>query len=113
MAGYSGYSKSNNALDAEADGLFPASKLKLKGVTAVKVREFFEPWEWHHTSKNYNRTNYYCRFCVAWGFGIKLDDDATEVEWARFDDPNIEDFPVTICEHCEYDRDEEFGWIKG
>jgi len=60
MAGYDGFSKSINALDAEATGYFPASTLarKLKVKTGA-IQALLEPSEWHHTSSHYNRTNYY------------------------------------------------------
>lgn len=60
MAGYSpDFSKSNNALDAEANGRFPASVVAKRlgvPVAAVKAAEWSE---WHHTSSWYNRTYYY------------------------------------------------------
>lgn len=67
MAGYNGYSKSNNAVAAEESGLMVASVFAAKlrrehGVghcTANDVAECFAPSEWHHTSKYYNRVNYY------------------------------------------------------
>jgi hypothetical protein len=67
MAGYSGYSKSNNALVAESEGKMPlteATKMlaEIAHVTQKKAREIFKnvgPCEWHHTSKMYNRTDYY------------------------------------------------------
>ena len=60
MAGYDGFSKSNNAIAAEENGLYPASVLarRLKVKTAA-VRALLSPEEWHHTSKRYNRTDYY------------------------------------------------------
>lgn len=60
MAGYHGYSKSNNAIQAEKEGKFPASVVakKLKIPTAL-VKEMLRPCEWHHTSKWYNSTDYY------------------------------------------------------
>lgn len=66
MAGYSGYSKSNNALAAEADGLMVASVaakcmrgLGVKGCTAKAIAAAFEPSEWHHSSKMYNSVDYF------------------------------------------------------
>lgn len=67
MAGYAGYSMSNNAIAAEYRGLFVASKVaqklrrfkSFKGITASDVAEVLQAEEWHHTSKFYNRTNYY------------------------------------------------------
>jgi len=65
MAGYFGFSMSNNAVDAYRGGLLPASKLarKLKkyfpGVTAGDIGNVVRPSEWHHTAKFYNCTNFY------------------------------------------------------
>jgi len=65
MAGYLGYSKSMNAVSAEADGLMTATEFAkwlkpyIKGVTSKDVAFILTPAEWHHTSKFYNRTNYY------------------------------------------------------
>lgn len=67
MAGYDGYSKSNNALAAEANGLHPlTAAIKLvrqaTGCTAKQARQALlanGAVEWHHTSCHYNRTNYY------------------------------------------------------
>ena len=60
MAGYRDFSKSNNALDAEAANRFPASVLarKLKVRTAA-IKALMEPREWHHSSKHYNEVDYY------------------------------------------------------
>ena len=78
MAGYHGYSMSNNAVSAYEDGEKPSSKWTkseiigeleilnddvsagLKKMTAAQVKdEFLEKSSWHHTSKMYNRTNFY------------------------------------------------------
>lgn len=60
MAGYSGYSKSINALEAEDDGLFPASICAKKlGVSTAAIKEILRPSEWHHTSGWFNKTDYY------------------------------------------------------
>lgn len=60
MAGYHGFSKSNNAVAAEEDGRFPASVLaKRIGVKTGAIKALMSPSEWHHTSSRYNRTNYY------------------------------------------------------
>ncbi len=73
MAGYSGWSKSNNAIMAEEDKKFPLSRAvryvsKEAGCTQKKARETLEeigPCEWHHTSKMYNRTDYYdCNIAI-------------------------------------------------
>ena len=60
MAGYHEFSKSNNALAAEADGKFPASVLaKMLRVRPGAIKALLHTSEWHHTSKHYNCTNYY------------------------------------------------------
>jgi len=62
MAGYEGFSKSNNAIEAESSGLFPASKIAKKlghGITPQGIREVLDPAEYHHTSSRYNPTDYY------------------------------------------------------
>lgn len=61
MAGYSGFYKSNNAVDAESRGLTTASATaKALGLKkATTVQEFMPAVEWHHTSKWYNKVDYY------------------------------------------------------
>jgi vacuolar-type H+-ATPase subunit E/Vma4 len=62
MAGYADdFSKSNNALDAEASGKFPATEVARRlGVPAGFIRDSApKSGEWHHTSKFYNATDYY------------------------------------------------------
>lgn len=60
MAGYHGFSKSNNAIMAEAEFKFPASVAAKKlGVLTEAIKTLLEPCEWHHTSSYYNRTDYY------------------------------------------------------
>ncbi len=61
MAGYSGFSKSNNAIAAEEqEGKFPATTLaKMLGVSTQAIKELMKPCEWHHTSCWYNITSYY------------------------------------------------------
>jgi len=71
VAGYSGISMSNNAVKAYSEGKVPLSKITRKklnqhGIT-ISVDMFkylckigvFEPCEWHHTSMDYNMTNFY------------------------------------------------------
>lgn len=68
MSGYSGFSKSNNAVAAEADGRFPASVVarRLK-VPTEYVRERIGTREWHHSSKFYNCVSYYdIAECAEW-----------------------------------------------
>lgn len=60
MAGYCGFSKSNNAVAAEEDGRFPASTLaKRLGVKTGAIKALMDSYEWHHTSSRYNKTDYY------------------------------------------------------
>jgi len=60
MAGYDGFSKSNNAIEAEEGGRFPVSKLaKRLGVKTKAIKALMEPCEYHHTSKMYNYTDFY------------------------------------------------------
>ncbi len=86
MAGYDGYSKSNNAVAAESEGRYPASTLARKlGVKTGAIRALMDPCEWHHTSKRYNTTDYYDGadlLLLARGGTI----EATEEDW--YDDPN-------------------------
>lgn len=67
MAGYNNYSKSNNAIEAEASDRYPlgkasrilASKL---GWSIAKATSFLKKMgtvEYHHTSYKYNCTDYY------------------------------------------------------
>jgi hypothetical protein len=67
MAGYYKYSKSWNAIQAEKDGLLPASRLaakikkykQFKGCTASDIRNSMYVAEQHHTSCKYNLTDYF------------------------------------------------------
>ncbi|MDE2098383.1 MAG: hypothetical protein KGL39_14105 [Patescibacteria group bacterium] len=60
MAGYDGFSKSNNAVAAEAAGKMTASRLaKVLGCSTAAIKEVLSRSEWHHTSSWYNCTDYY------------------------------------------------------
>ena len=81
MAGYHGYSKSNNAVQAERNNKFPKSKWTKELILKVLSEEVEEndekfqflankpaaflkdfllvSYEWHHTSSYYNCTEYY------------------------------------------------------
>jgi len=60
MAGYDDFSMSNNARAARTQGKFPASILgKQLRVSAAAIRHFLSPVEWHHTSSQFNRTDFY------------------------------------------------------
>lgn len=59
MAGYYGFSKSNNAVAAEARGRHPATATaRLLGVPVAWVK-LQRTTEWHHTSSWYNSTDHY------------------------------------------------------
>lgn len=85
MAGYNGYSMSNNAVNAYNTGEKPLSKWsktaiieaikdyieentdqtfnfnidELKKVTIAELKTFLYQSSWHHTSNHYNRTDFY------------------------------------------------------
>lgn len=61
MAGYHNFSKSNNAIDAEQSGRFPASIISKKtGLPTKFIKECLTSSEWHHSSKHFNVVDYYC-----------------------------------------------------
>jgi len=67
MAGYNGFSKSNNATDAENEGKFPltqaseilSTELGIPKIQAKRMLQDIGTSEWHHTSCHYNVTDYY------------------------------------------------------
>ena len=83
MAGYKGYSMSNNAVSAYESGKKPMSKWtktaileeiesmvssgdlpegiteEIKDLSAKELKGFLSCSEWHHTSKMYNKTYFY------------------------------------------------------
>jgi hypothetical protein len=60
MAGYNNFSKSNNAVAAEASGRYPASVLAGRlGVTTGAIRAVLRTSEYHHSSKFFNSVDYY------------------------------------------------------
>lgn len=79
MAGYNGYSMSNNAVAAYANGEKPYSKWtkaeilseipenirgEAKQLTASELKALFlKRTSWHHTSSHYNRTDFYSVTC--------------------------------------------------
>lgn len=102
MAGYKGYSMSNNAADAYNRGEMPISKwtkkaivesilqlqedgditagIDLEKVKKTSVKDLKEKvlrkTAWHHTSKNYNRTDFY-----------EVDADLVEVYFSKRQEP--------------------------
>ena len=93
MAGYQGWSKSNNAIAAEADGMVTKGKITKTWLTDNGISEkvgfikwlisvnYIQPTEWHHTSKFFNQTDYFS------GEGIRADleriDQRDDLEWLR------------------------------
>jgi hypothetical protein len=67
MAGYDGYSKSNNAVDAEGEGRYPLTKAarivaRETGITVKAARSILleiRTIEYHHSSKFFNCVDYY------------------------------------------------------
>lgn len=60
MAGYRGWSKSNNAYNAEGEGRLTATALARRlRCRSSAITALLTPIEWHHTSSWYNETNYY------------------------------------------------------
>ena len=67
MAGYAGYSKSNNAIEAESEGRLPLTRAcaavaratGIKRADAKALLERLHSGEYHHTSKMYNRVKFY------------------------------------------------------
>lgn len=58
--GYSGYSKSNNAVAAESENRFPASVAAKKlGVSTQAIKQCIPTSEWHHYSSYYNEVYVY------------------------------------------------------
>lgn len=68
MTGYDGSSMSNRARETYARGLVPASKVGR--VPAALVRQFCKPESWHHTSKNFNKTEFFDPAQVHAIFGV-------------------------------------------
>jgi hypothetical protein len=64
-SGYIGYSMSVRAVEARRSGQLPATDLAnwarrwFPGVTAADVAAVLSASSWHHTSKNFNATNFY------------------------------------------------------
>jgi hypothetical protein len=73
--GYVGYSMSERAVAAYESGEMPASKLaKALKVSTAAVKAVMSRSSWHHTSKNYNSTDFF-----SWDFeaeGEEAEDQA-------------------------------------
>jgi hypothetical protein len=95
MTGYDGYSRSNNAIEAESHGRFPASVLARKlGVKTSAVRELAVETEWHHTSKKYNTTPYFDGACLV---AVAAGDDAS------FNEPGHDGMYSPECDYHTLD----------
>lgn len=81
MAGYDGYSMSNNARMAYYNGLKPASKIS--GIPSALIAQFCTADEWHHTSSKYNRTNFYDVAKVRVVFGIDPESEDIEASFSQ------------------------------
>lgn len=73
MSGYHNFSMSNNAVEAYNRGLKPASKIK--GIPSALVKHYCTPQEWHHSSLNYNRTDFYDPIMVRAVFGLEVSEE--------------------------------------
>jgi len=95
MSGYCEYSMSNNAVKAYDMGLLPLSKISAsllkkggwlysKGFAMflAKTGEWL-PEEWHHTSKEYNETNFYSIYSLI-QYWEELDDTTKGKLLGRF-----------------------------
>jgi len=98
MAGYAGYSMSNNAVDAYDRGLAPLSKVaRPKGVTTTAVAAFVPAAEWHHTSKRYNKTKFYCPNAIRVAYDAST--EAVEDCEACGDDHTNASYAVRVAQH--------------
>jgi hypothetical protein len=99
MAGYYNFSMSNNAVDAYDRGLIPASKIK--GIPAELIKEYCASEEWHHSSKEYNRVDFYDPRKVRCTFGLLTDDDIQSLKEDGYDDEDLEPNHLAV-EALEY-----------
>ncbi|EJB8440121.1 hypothetical protein MW344_004778 [Vibrio parahaemolyticus] len=113
--GYDGYSKSINAIEAEEIGKYPLTEIKKRTkLQPETIKEFFIPSEWHHTSKQYNKTDYYDLSEIEAGINDevlefdkqlkakkRLDKGQTfkgcEVEWSEWKQRKRYDYKETGC----------------
>lgn len=96
MSGYKNFSKSNNAVEAEREGLFPRSVIAKKlGVKTIAIKKLMEPMERHHTSSWYNVTDYY-----------SLEEALEKIEelkkFSKNFDSNVEVFENCAVEYLEW-----------
>lgn len=105
--GYSGYSKSNNAIEAESEGRYPASVAAKKlGVKTGAIKLYIDTDEWHHTSSMYNRTPYYdIRYLLEYKEGGKEALQAEGLEESEITD--IEKLYEQLKNYKEPKKDEQ------
>lgn len=105
--GYSGYSKSNNAIEAESKGRYPASVAAKKlGVKTGAIKLYIDTDEWHHTSSMYNRTPYYdIRYLLEYKEGGKEALQAEGLEESEITD--IEKLYEQLKNYKEPKKDEQ------
>ena len=105
--GYSGYSKSNNAIEAESEGRYPASVAAKKlGVKPGAIKLYIDTDEWHHTSSMYNRTPYYdIRYLLEYKEGGKEALQAEGLEESEITD--IEKLYEQLKNYKEPKKDEQ------
>lgn len=116
MAGYCGFSMSNNAVAAYREGLVPASKVG-SGIPAALIREHCRYSEWHHTSKHFNATEFYDPDYVKGCFGVygpdheSFDENAAEALDAHKSSRKEKD-PGKTYKDCRVDWLEWSGPIR-
>lgn len=102
MAGYDwSRGKSNNAVAAEMEGLRVRSKITGEWLRGVGVREpvgfvkwlvrhgFIGPDEWHHSSKFFNRVDYYAAASVRDQLDELVDGGRLEILRGMYADPGV------------------------
>ena len=95
MAGYAGYSMSNNAINAYADGKIPLSNITRSVLDEYGVQmsvpmfrwlcgtvKGFQPREWHHTGLYFNETYFYDLPDISSKIAKWSDDKRNEMEHA-------------------------------
>ncbi len=112
MAGYNGYSKSNNAVYAEYNGQYPATKAVqivaevtgLKKALVRKIIKSIETNEYHHTSKYYNTTYYYdTENLVAMLNAVKSRGEFKfeDYDWQGIYDQELQDYEDGVYKFCD------------
>jgi hypothetical protein len=118
MAGYADdYSKSNNAIETELNGIYPltiAIKIvsKVAKVTQSKARKILlqiGTTEYHHTSKFFNGTNYYN---TKRAINLILHDDPDFTDNQEAEKFNKEhEKTLEIQKHCQHEWiGKSFNW---